>query len=162
MSNLKLLEGVKYVTTVRVTNNVGLSTTRTSDGFLLDSSPPITGEISHTTNASDSLDFHNRFTSTDISVRVHGFWDRESLISKYYICLSKLSGSCNFVNFTDIGNLTEYTFKGISLQHNTKYYVSVIAENEAGLRSSIASSDGVLMDATGKHFIQILFDNSFP
>jgi hypothetical protein len=32
------------------------------------------------------------------------------------------------------------------------YYVSVIAENEAGLRSSIASSDGVLMDATGKHF----------
>lgn len=154
LPNLKLVEGVKYVTIVRVTNSVGLSTTRTSDGFLLDSTPPITGEISHITNGSESIEKIGRsFTSNDISVRLSGFWDKESSVSKYYICLGKISGGCNVVNFTDIGNRTEYTFTGISLEHNTMYYVSVIAENEARLRSDIASSDGVLMDATGNFFV---------
>jgi len=148
MSSLAFTEGVKYITVVRSTNNVGLSTTLYSDGMLLDSTPPIAGKVQITSNDSSLLESY--FASSVIDARWNGFWDKETSILKYYVCLGKRSGSCEVVNLTDIGQRTAYRFKSIELQHAATYYVSVVAENEAGLKSIITSSDGIFIDKTGK------------
>ncbi|XP_031557393.1 uncharacterized protein LOC116294015 [Actinia tenebrosa] len=160
MSNLEFHEGVKYIAIAQVTNNAGLSSTKTSDGFVLDFSPPDTGEVYHVNNLDTTDTNVSRFTSSDIKVRWHGFWDKESSVSKYFVCLEEgLSGICDHItNFTDVGNLTDYSFKGIDLKHNTRYYVFVIAENGAGLQSNAVSSVGVLMDATAPLLGHVLHD----
>ena len=42
---MKLLEGMKYFVTVKVCNIAGLCTSVSSDGFVVDSSPPSPGRV---------------------------------------------------------------------------------------------------------------------
>jgi len=151
MSNLAFIEGVKYVTIVRVLNNVGLASVGKSDSFVLDSTPPVSGQILIGKNVSEDEERPEEiFASSSIDVSWDGFWDKETLISKYYICLGNQSGSCDVVDWKDVGLQTSYRFENVDLVHGSTYYVSLVAENQAALKSIVTSSQGIVIDKTGR------------
>ena len=129
---------------------VGLTSVQASDGFILDSSPPFIGRISHTENAAVQLDGRfKHFTDSVIAVIWSGFWDRESAVDYYLLCIGTKPETCDVMNFTATGNQTSFRSSGLPLTHAQMYFVSVTAVNRAGLKSSMSSSDGVTVDKTG-------------
>ena len=150
IADLEFKEGVKYVTKVRTVNNVGLSTELFSDGFLVDTTPPFIGEILYIHNPWASLnEAEKTFTHSKIAVQWDGFWDDESSIRTYYICVGTQPGKCNIKNFTNARNATTFTFQNLPLIQGETYFVSVKAENKASLTSDVKTSDAVIVDKTG-------------
>ena len=153
IADLEFHEGVEYAATVRVTNNVGLSTEMSSNGFMVDSTAPSMGQVRHNENPTVEGE---QFTDSLISVEWEGFWDKESGVSKYLVCIGTQPGECDVRNFTEVMNSTRFSFEDSTLLHEETYFVSVVAENRAGLRSAVKSSDGVVVDKTGLFSIIVL------
>ena len=61
IADLEFREGVKYETRIRSTNIVGLASELSSDGFVVDSTPPVMGEVTHVENP--PLEDSSQFTS---------------------------------------------------------------------------------------------------
>ena len=152
-ANLEFREGVEYAATVRVTNNVGLAAEMSSDGFIVDSTAPSMGQVLHNENPAVEGE---QFTDSLISVEWDGFWDKESGVSKYFVCIGTQPGECDVKNFTEVMNSTRFSFEDSALLHEKTYFVSVVAENRAGIRSVVISSDGVIVDKTGKFLLNVL------
>ena len=148
IADLELQEGVKYVTTVRSTNVVGGSRESSSDGFVVDSTSPVVGEIMHVENLPLG-EGSEVFTDSEISVEWSGFFDKESRVEKYYLCVGTQPAECNIMNFTDLGNASSYTLRNLQLLEGETYFVSMRAKNRAGLVSDVKSSSGVIVDKTG-------------
>ncbi|XP_015767122.1 PREDICTED: uncharacterized protein LOC107345883, partial [Acropora digitifera] len=147
IADLEFKEGVKYITRVRSTNNVGRSSEMFSDGFVVDSTAPSMGEVLHVENP-PSKEGGEIFTHSKISVEWSRFVDQESGVQTYYICVGTQPNECNMVNFTGVGNSTSYSFRTLQLSQGETYFVSVKAENGAGLMSDVKSSTGVVVDMT--------------
>ena len=147
IADLEFKEGVKYETKIRSTNIVGLASELSSDGFVVDSSPPVMGEVTHVENP--PLEESSQFTSSEISVKWNGFFDKESGVRKYYVCIGTQPSGCNVMNFTDVGNSSSYSSQDLQLVQGETYFVSIKAENRAGLVSDVKSSTGVAVDKTG-------------
>ena len=148
IADLEVKEGVKYVTRVRVTNSVGRSSEMLSDGFVVDSTSPNIGEIIHVENP-PSEHGAQIFTHSKISVEWSGFLDQESGVENYHLCVGTQPSVCNVQNFLDVGNSTSYSRNDLLLIHGETYFVTVKAENSAGLISDARSSTGVVVDLTG-------------
>ena len=148
IADLELQEGVKYVTTIRSTNIVGGASELSSNGFVVDSTSPIVGEVMHVENLPVG-ETSEVFTDSEISVEWSGFFDKESGVQKYYLCVGTQPGECNIMNFTDLGNATSYTLRNLKLIQGERYFVSIKAENRANLVSDVKSSNGVTVDKTG-------------
>ena len=150
IADLEFREGVRYVAKVFIVNNVGLSTEVFSDGFVVDTTPPFTGEIIYI-NSPKTTDEESAetFTHSQISVQWNGFWDKESGIRTCYACVGTRPGECNIKNFTDARNSTSFIFEDLPLLQGKTYFVSVKAENTAGLTSDVQTSDAVVVDKTG-------------
>ena len=111
---------------------------------------------SNTTFSSERQCTSRSFSKTDldytsntheISARWLDFRDNESNIAHSFWCVGSNPLRDDIMlceNAT--GNLNS-TLKGLTLQHNDKYYVTVLACNYAGLCSA-KSSDGVVVDTT--------------
>ena len=147
IADLEFQEGVKYETRIRSTNIVGLASELSSDGFVVDSTPPITGEVTHVENP--PLEESSQFTSSGISVEWNGFLDKESGVRTYHLCIGTQPGGCNVMNFTDVGNSSSYSNQDLQLVQGETYFVSIKAKNRAGLVSDVKSSTGVAVDKTG-------------
>jgi len=74
--------------------------------------------------------------------------DPESGVSGYWICAGTTAGASDTAGWTSAGTGTAYTLDGLALTGGQTYYVSVKAENGAGLFSTTATSDGVIIDNT--------------
>ena len=147
LADLEFQEGVKYETRIRSTNIVGLASELSSDGFVLDSTPPVMGEVIHVENPpSETL---SQFTSSEISVEWNGFLDKESGVQAYHLCIGNQPGGCNVLNFTDVGKSSSYSYQDLQLVQGETYFVSIKANNRAGLVSDVKSSTGVAVDKTG-------------
>lgn len=157
VADLEFKEGVKYITRVRSTNIVQRTSKMSSDGFVVDSTPPIMGEVTHVENP--LAGGAQAFTHSRISVEWSGFLDQESGIKKYHLCVGTQAGECNVVNFTDVGNTTSYTLGDLLLVQGETYFVSMKAENMAGLMSDVKSSSGVSVDKTGKVNFRLICTN---
>lgn len=154
ISDIEFIEGIRYVTKVSTENDVGLSTELFSDGFVIDTTPPVLGEVippdkQKTTNGETA----KTFTHSEIVVQWNGFWDKESGIRTSYVCVGTQPGQCNIKNFTDARHSTSYTFGNLPLVQGATYFASVQAENRAGLRSDVKSSDAIVVDKTGTQFL---------
>jgi hypothetical protein len=53
LDNLKLAQGVRYYTTVTACNSADLCTSKSSDGIMVDTSPPTTGRVLDGTTGKD-------------------------------------------------------------------------------------------------------------
>ena len=147
ITDLEFREGVKYETRIRSTNIVGLASELSSDGFVVDSTPPVMGEVTHVENP--PLEESSQFTSSGISVEWDGFYDKESGVRTYHLCIGTQPGECNVLNFTDVGNSSSYSYQDLQLVQGETYFISVKAKNRAGLVSNVMSSTGVAVDKTG-------------
>ena len=147
IADLEFQEGVKYDTRIRSTNIVGLTSGLSSDGFVVDSTPPVMGEVTHVENP--PLEESCQFTSSGISVEWDGFFDKESGVRTYHLCIGTQPGECNVLNFADVGNSSSYSYQDLQLVQEEVYFVSIKAKNRAGLVSVVMSSTGVAVDKTG-------------
>ena len=152
--DLEVLEtGVTYYTTIKATSLCGLSSMKRSDGFIVDSSPPMQTEL---------LVSHKVIDQIARTVKISVSWDRvrdsESGISNSEYCLGTTHGSCEkdpvpvgLSTFGTIGPFRPYPW--------VHYYVIVAVTNGAGLITVMSSrklffdttppSKGIVIDGVG-------------
>lgn len=119
-----------------------------------DTTPPTTVTIDDGT-CNDSL--------TDLPISVYAY-DPDTAIRRYYYEVGTSAGTGNIRGWTIVEapnvNTWNYTITGLSLAANTKYYVTVWAQNWAGY-GTYAYGDGVLaMDTTPPTVTSVVDDGS--
>ncbi|XP_046561789.1 uncharacterized protein LOC124270793 [Haliotis rubra] len=138
--------GVKYFTTVTACNTAGLcSSSSTSDGVILDSSPPVPGTVQDGTG---DMDIQFQATRTFIGCKWRGFSDPESGLDYYEWRVGTKPGADNILSARTAA-LGEVIFHTLShdqqLPVRRTLYNTIRAFNKAGLYSE-AMSNGVLVD----------------
>ena len=156
---------------IRLTQFSAAGTTKNSDGFpfSIDYTSPEAGSVfdglgsddskncsSNTTLSTEHQCTSRSFSVTDldytnntyeISARWLDFRDDQSNIAHYFWCVGSKPLHEDIMLCKNATNSSSRTLKGLSLQHNDRYYVTVLACNYAGLCTA-KSSDGVLVDTT--------------
>ena len=141
LSGLDLDNGKGYVVIVRATDFVGLNVKESSNEFMVDETPPVSGWISIVSPSPTDFDV------TQITSTWGNFYDPESELSGYEICLGKSQGECDEIGNLPVGLNTTYSFHNLSLRHKEEYYVSVKASNMVGLSTKV-TSNGIKVDLT--------------
>ena len=140
ITGLILASGAHYYISVRATNGAGLvSAVGTSDGILVDATPPTTPVVTDDgayTQSTNTL--HAAWTSAD----------PETGITLYEYCIGTSAGGSNLVGWTGIGTATSVTRSDLALANGAAYFVSIRATNGIGLVSAVGSSDGITVDTT--------------
>ena len=152
--DLEVLEtGVTYYTTIKATSLCGLSSMKRSNGFIVDSNPPMQTELLVSHKVIDQI-----ARTVEISVSWNGVRDSESGISNSEYCLGTTPGSCQrdsipagLSTFGTIGPFRPYPW--------VHYYVIVAVTNGAGLITVMSSrklffdttppSKGIVIDGVG-------------
>ena len=156
---------------IRLTQLSAAGMTKTSDSFpfSIDYTSPEPGSVfdglgsddsrncsSNTTLSSDHQCTSRSFSETDldytnntfeINARWLDFRDDESNIAHYFWCVGSKPLHDDIMPCENATSSLNRTLKGLYLQHNDKYYVTVLGCNYAGLCTA-KSSDGVLVDTT--------------
>jgi len=127
---------------VRAKNGAGLwgAWSATSDGILVDKTAP-----SAVTVTDDGA-------TTSSTTQLHAVWtassDAQSGIAGYeYLIRQDSTSGTILVNWTSTGTTTSVTKTGLSLVAGKTYYFGVRAKNGAGLYSTTAYSNGILVQA---------------
>ncbi len=96
-------------------------------------------------NLNDGLanDEDTTFAISQLSANWTSATDSNSGIAAYWYAVGSQPLDSNICNWTRINNDTNTTILGLNLQYDSIYYVSVKAENLAGLIGSATSSDGI-------------------
>ncbi|XP_065175686.1 uncharacterized protein LOC135805560 [Sycon ciliatum] len=148
-SSLKLNSGTKYYSVIKCTSRSGLTTTVSSDGVTVDTSPPVVGSIFDlcvdNCGSLDDIDF--TASNTKFSLRWSGFSDSQSGIKGYFWNYA-YCGRTILLHSSDIdaGTATRSEV-AVSVTTGVKYCMQVRVVNKAGLMST-AWSNGVLVDIT--------------
>ena len=126
-------------------NSVGLATTLTSDGFVIDRAPPIEGVVFNTGRHRDKKYQRSR---TTFSISWHGFTDLHSGIRSYRVALVQCDQSIIKEDFVNVGPHNTYTFGDIILDQNIAYCGLVKAEDGSGHFSASVLSNPAVIDTT--------------
>lgn len=111
--------------------------------ILADDSPPAPGIVIEGTAGSPDVDYTS---NEEITVTWAGFIDNESGIKLYKVGLStKCLHITDFNHYTSIDETT-LTSANFSLPEEGKYYVTVVAYNNAMEPSTPVCSDGVVLE----------------
>jgi hypothetical protein len=135
---LALSSGTAYYVTVRGTNGVGLTSTASSDGVTVDTTPPVVGVV----NDGAGADIDAQASTTTISANWTAWGDPQSGIAGYEWAIGTSAGGVDIQAYTSVGASTDATNSALALSSGTTYYVTVRGTNGVGLTST-ASSDGV-------------------
>ena len=143
-SSLSLISGTEYFVTVRATNGSGLQSTATSDGVMVDATPPTATGVPNDGTGAD-IDYQS--STTTLSANWAGvFADAQSGVAGYEWAIGTTAGGTNILGYASVGTATSAS-GSFSLTSGTKYYVTVRATNGVGLQST-ATSDGVTPDTS--------------
>lgn len=101
------------------------------------------------TTVKDGLsdDIDTQTSTTSLSANWAAATDAESGITAYYYSVGTTAGATNTVDLTSTTS-TSITLTGLTLTASTTYYVSVKAQNGAGLFGSVVTSDGVTVQTS--------------
>ena len=102
-----------------------------SDGVLIDSTPPTTPVVVDDGDTTSVLD------------RLHATWrseDPKSGIVEYTYCIGTSPGATDLVGWTNVGTDTEVTVTGLALDPVLRYYFSVRARSGSGAWSATGAS----------------------
>ena len=163
--DLDVLEaGTSYYVAVKATSSSGLTSMQFSDGFIVDPSPPLLTEIVVSHKVIDQST-----KTVEISVSWDGVKDRESGISSSGYCLGTTQHACRS-SLIPAGATTFGTIGPFRPDWWAEYYVTVVVENGAGLRTVMSSrklmfdttppSQGVVIDGFG-HDVDFMNSTSF-
>ena len=142
---LSLSDGVYYVTVCAV-NNAHLRSCLSSDGVLIDFTPPSHGVV-HDGIIEPDLKYQSSLSS--MAANWEGVWDLESSIEKFEWSIgTSVNDKTSVEDFIDVGLSTHVKTKAIlNLSSGTKYYVHLKATNQAGSVRELVSN-GVIADGT--------------
>ncbi|MBI3133478.1 MAG: N-acetylmuramoyl-L-alanine amidase [Bacteroidetes bacterium] len=96
-------------------------------------------------NDGTGADIATTTSNTELSANWSPTSDPHSEIASYWYAIGTSAGATDVVNWTDNWFDTLVTHTGLSLVYGTTYYVSVKAENGAGLFSNPVTSNGQLL-----------------
>ncbi len=143
-TGLTLTNGQAYYFTVKAENGVGLqSGTTSSNGQTLDNTAP--ADVTYVYDGTGADETYI-YSYTQISGNYSASSDAESGVAKYWYAIGTTEGGTDVVDWTDNGTNLSFTKTGLSLTDGQTYYISVRAENNAGLTSGIVSSNGATVD----------------
>ena len=152
--NTVIHDGAKYYVTVKAFTSKGLSSSWSSDGFVLDSSPPekVMVKVSH--SVVDEV--HGKFS---LDASWNGVEDKESGVTSSTVCLGTVPGSCVTEPIT-VDNATESFINDFYPEQGMTYYLNVKVNNGAGLATVLTSeefmidisppSPGIVIDGVGR------------
>ena len=144
LDHVSLVQGQKYVASVRACNAVGLCSSSSSDGVVADRTPPIAGRVYHG-HAGDARLFW--WDASYIAAHWSGFADPESGVAFYEWCLGSAPGACDLAARRAVYG-DEVVVKGLALAHGAVVFSTVVAVNHAGGQTAPAVSEGTAVDAT--------------
>ena len=145
IQGLSLNHTKRYFVTVRATNQAGYSTMAASNGVLVDSTPPVGGEVRDGGTLAD-IDF--QADDTYMYANWDEFQDLESDVTRYAWCAGTAKGTCDIIPATDVGGRTSVSRQiHPSLTAGMAVFVTVSAHNGAGAITRV-SSDGFKVDST--------------
>ena len=142
----RLKPGTRYYFTVTATNNVGLTTSKSSDGILVDTDKPMVGVIFNTQRHTNV-----RFQSstTTLSASWHGFDDHQSFIEMYSISLLNSKTGEVVAEKKSVGLSNSVTFDSLNVSHGESYFFEMIAVDSVSHASDISRSENITIDTTG-------------
>ena len=164
-SNFGLTSGTTVVVVVTAYNGAGLSTTVSSDGVIVDVTPPVAGTVLDGVVPGIDIDFQTAEQSS-VAAHWHGFVDEHSGIAGYTYAVAEYSYdtiSLRWVGDTIVARTTAVTKSNMAeipldrAKIGYKYDISVTAHNNAGLTST-AVSDGVVMLENNMCFVVQAWD----
>ena len=143
---LSLSPGQSYYFTVIAYNSVGLHSSASSDGFIIDLDKPVSGVLYNTYRYRN----YAWQSSTDIfELSWKGFLDHDSGIESYYVALVEDSENQPFVaNFSHVSLQTAVKLKHLNLEHGKMYFGAVKGVDAVGHESDVVFSKSKLVDAT--------------
>ncbi|CAG2233138.1 unnamed protein product [Mytilus edulis] len=149
LRNIHLGTGLRYYTTVTACNTADMCTTVTSDGVIIDNSPPIAGTVQDGTGFYDT---EYQSLTIYISAKWYGFDDPQSGLKKYVWRAGTKPGYDDIVppiqlHLTETAALLNSTNFNLDLPLNKRVYVTIRTYNKAGLWSE-SSSNGFIVDNT--------------
>ena len=134
-TGLHLTDGVTYYINIKAKNGAGQwSQVGSSDGVLIDSTPPTTPTVTDDGDTTSILD------------RLHAIWhssDPESGIAEYLYCIGTSPGATDVLPWTSAGLAQDITVTGLDLDPVLRYYFSVKARSNSGAWSAVSASDGI-------------------
>ena len=150
LDDVTILPKVRYHVTVKVYNGAGLRRTVTSDGILIDTTPPTVADQ----YIKDGLQGRDKnFTNERFSFSAHweqAFTDAESGVVEYHIALGTKRGLADIKEIKNVGSSTSATLTGVLLESGQRYYVTVTGCN--GVHMCInGSSNGAVVDFVPPH-----------
>ena len=142
-----LKDGQTVYVTIHVTNGAGLSTTRSSEGILLDDSPPVIGDVFDGSDVS-GRDVESALRRWSVSISWNGAEDRQSGIKS---CIWSIESTKNTTEFTlslegnfTYGKTKSYyassTYGALRFKKNEIYFNVIRCTNWAGLQSTTRSN----------------------
>ena len=143
--NLSLVPGARYISQVTCTNGDGFSSTSSSDGVIVDLTPPNSGLVHD--GSSLHFDIQFQFSTTTVAAIWEPFRDHESGIVSYRWGLGTTPDSVDVIDFKDVGMITSAMAENLTLTHGERYYITVEATNGAGMTSH-GWSDGFIVDTS--------------
>ncbi|KAI8510730.1 hypothetical protein Bbelb_116460, partial [Branchiostoma belcheri] len=151
VEHLRLVSGKRYYVTVTACNVAELCTSVTSDGVVIDNSPPMAGIVY---DGVDDMDLSFQASRTFLGAHWFGFHDPHSGLSHYEWRAGTTPGGDD-VHFTSRLHLTEMAYVSRvdpPLPVGQAVYVTIRAYNKAGLFVE-RSSNGVRVDDTPPAFV---------
>jgi len=139
-TGLNLTDGVTYYFAVRARDGAGgWSAVGTSNGILVDTTPPTTPVV---TDGGEYTSSPDTLSAQWASI------DAQSGIVEYQYAIGTTAGGTQIVGWTSTGTTSQVTKTGLSLVVGTTYYFAVRARNGAGGWSAVGTSDGIKFDNT--------------
>jgi hypothetical protein len=146
--------GQKYYITVKAISVSGMTSTRSSNGFTVDITPPVKSDVGVTFVVSDQINH-----KVDLHIDWSGVSDNESDILQSEYCVGTTPGNCLTDKYS-AGRETVAVLSSFTPILLVKYYVMVIVRNGAGLVSVMTSkqisidtsppSRGQVIDGVGR------------
>ena len=144
-------DGLQYFFTVEATNGAGLKNALSSDGIIVDTSPPVIRGIYHGVEKSDKS--AARVMSQSIGDQLAFCWDKpydgESGISSVKCCAGTNNNSCDIISLTSVdpGDTCVRYFMSKPLTSGTIVFMMLLVTNGAGITSEVVTSP-MLIDTT--------------
>ena len=151
-ANLSLVPGARYISEITCTNGDGFRSTSSSDGVIVDFTPPKAGLVYD--GSSLLADVGYQSSTSSVEAVWTPFEDQESGVVEYFWAIGTVPEATDAMNFTSVGKKLSAKAMHLSLSHGVRYYVTVEAKNGAGMTSHI-SSDGFEVDATPPELTEV-------
>ena len=152
-ANLSLFPGARYISQITCSNGDGFSSTFSSDGVIVDVTPPNTGEVHDGSSLLADVDYQSSTTSVEAVWSL--FEDQESGILEYRWGLGTTPDDTDAINFIAVGRMTSGKTDKVLLTHGVRYYVTVEAANGAG-ETSLGWSSGFVVDITPPELTEVI------